>query len=306
MVLCIGEILADMIGSYDNGIMKFSRYPGGAPFNVAAGINNLGVKTGFVGAVGKDLVGDYLKEFAEGLNMYHLDIKKDELHNTTLAFVQNDLSGERSFSFYRKNTADTKIDYAMLEVIKDADIVCLGSLMLSLPEGIKLADEIVRLTKKHHKLLSFDVNYRSDIYNSEEEAINVSLKYIKESNIIKLSEEEVYLLSKEKDLNLGIKKITNDDQIVLVTLGSKGSRCNYKGKTIVVPTINVEVKDTTGAGDAFYAGVLAILDDKDVDKLTEDDLAYMLKVGNICGSLACTKKGAISAMPTKEDLNKYL
>ena len=306
MILCIGEILADMIGTSKDGVMSFERYPGGAPFNVCCGINNLGKKVGFIGAVGDDLIGHYLFDFVKKCNLAYDDITIDLKHNTTLAFVANDANGERSFSFNRKNTADYNIPLASLDVIKDANIVVLGSLMLSEKEGIKVADEVVKLAKKNNKLLSFDVNYRDDIYESTKDAINISLKYVKEANIVKFSEDEIRLLSGEEDIDLGIKKITRLDQLVLVTLGAKGSRFYFNGLRGDAPTINIKPVDTTGAGDAFYAGVLAGLDGKDLKSLTKEELVEILKVSNICGAMACMKKGAISALPKKEELDKFL
>ena len=306
MILCIGEILADMIGKEENGVMSFERYAGGAPFNVCVGINNLGAKVGFIGSVGDDLIGHFLLDFASRQNLAYTDINLDKDHNTTLAFVANSKDGERSFCFNRKNTADYFIKEESLDKIKDSNMVVLGSLMLSTKEGVKTADKVVELAKKYNKILCFDVNYRFDIYESKEEAIKVSLKYVKEANIVKFSEEEVSLLSGISDIDSGIKKITSDDQLVLVTLGKNGSRFYFKGMKEDIPTIDIKPVDTTGAGDAFYAGVLAFLDGKDINTLSKDELVEILKKANICGAMACTKKGAMSSLPTNVELEDYL
>jgi len=293
VILCIGEILVDMIGYEKDGVTSFERYAGGAPFNVCAGINRLGGKTGFIGAVGDDLMGHFLKEFVDKLNLCYSNIYLDKNHNTTLAFVTNSADGERSFCFNRKNTADYQIPNEALEKIKDADIIHLGSLMMSEARGIKTADEVVRLTKENNKLLSFDVNYRDDIYKSEKEAIDISLKYLKKADILKLSEDEVKLLSGLNDLDLGIKKITNDDQLVLVTLGKDGSRFYFKGMKETVPTIKIKAIDTTGAGDAFYASVLKNIDGLDFNNIKKEELIKILTEANLCGAKACMQKGSL-------------
>ena len=305
MILCIGEILADMIGNKENGTLSFERFAGGAPFNVAVGIANLGSEVGFIGAVGDDLFGKFLINFADYKGLSYKDISIDPIHNTTLAFVQNDSDGERSFCFYRKNTADYHIPLESLEKIKDSNIIALGSLMLSEKDGIEVADKVLELTKKYNKILSFDVNYRDDIYNSKEEAINISLKYVKEAKIVKFSEEEIELLSNEKNIDLGVKKITNPNQLVLVTLGKKGSRYYFHNERVNIPTISIRPIDTTGAGDAFYAGVLSGLDGKDLDKISQNELISILKRANICGAMACQKKGAMSSLPTKFELDLF-
>lgn len=306
MILVIGEILVDMIGNNQNGITTFERYPGGAPFNACCGANNLCGKAGFIGAVGDDLNGHFLIDYVNSLNLRYKDIYVDSSHNTTIAFVENGVDGERSFSFNRKNTADYHIPKTSLQKIKDADIVVLGSLMLSEKEGKNIADEVVKLAKKYNKPLSFDVNYRDDIFKSKEEAIKTSLKYVQKANIVKFAEEEVLLLSGEKDVESGIKKITADNQLVLVTLGKNGSRFYYKGMTADVATIKVNSIDTTGAGDAFYSCVLAELNEKDIYTISKNELINILKKANICGALACTKKGAINKAPTDAEFEKYL
>ena len=102
MVLCIGEILADMIGEEKNGIVTYERKAGGAPFNVACALKKFGASVKFVGSVGDDLIGDFLIKFARDFGMDTDCIVKDENRNTTLAFVELNEEGERSFCFYRK------------------------------------------------------------------------------------------------------------------------------------------------------------------------------------------------------------
>ena len=293
MILCIGEILVDMIGNELNGVTSFDRYAGGAPFNVCAGINRLGGKSGFIGSVGDDMMGHFLKKFVDDLKLEYSYIHLDKNHNTTLAFVSNSIDGERSFCFNRKNTADYQIPLETLTKIKDANIVHLGSLMLSEKEGVKVADEVVKLTKENKKLLSFDVNYRDDIYDSQKDAVDISLKYLNEADILKLSEDEVKLLSGVDDLDLGVRKITKENQLVLVTLGKKGSRFYFKNMTETVPTIKINAVDTTGAGDAFYASILKSIDGLDLNNVKKEELVNILSNANIVGARACMKKGSL-------------
>ena len=300
MILCIGEILADLIGEKENGIMKYSRYPGGAPLNVAVGISKLNGDIGFIGNVGNDIIGNYLKEFASSLRFNYLDVSLDNKHNTTLAFVDIDENGERHFAFNRFNSADYQIEFNRLEVIKDADIIHVGSLMLREKEGIELARYIYKKAKDLNKKISFDVNFRDDIYTSKEEAINVYLEFIKEADILKFSVEEIELFTNNKDVKEGLKTLVNEEQLVFVSLGSKGSYYQYKGESATVETFKVKPVDTTGAGDAFYACILAYLDK--VDNRNKSTIIEIMKHANICGALACLKKGALSSLPTSEEL----
>ena len=300
MILCIGEILADLIGEKENGIMKYSRYPGGAPLNLAAGISKLNGDIGFIGNVGNDIIGNYLKEFASSIRFNYLDVTLDNKHNTTLAFVDIDENGERHFAFNRFNSADYQIEFNRLEVIKDADIIHVGSLMLREKEGIELARYIYKKAKELNKKISFDVNFRDDIYTSKEEAINIYLEFIKEADILKFSEEEIELFTNNKNVKEGLKTLVNEEQLVFVSLGSKGSYYQYKGESATVETFKVKPVDTTGAGDAFYACILAYLDK--VDNRNKSTIIEIMKHANICGALACLKKGALSSLPTSEEL----
>ncbi len=307
MIVCIGEILADMIGEAENGVCRFNRYAGGAPFNVACDVKKLGGKAGFVGCVGEDLIGRFLSDYADTCGLDYLKIRKDERHNTTLAFVELDAFGERKFSFYRKNTADYQIQEEDIQAaIAAADIVHLGSLMISKEQGRKLADAVVAQTKAQGKILSFDVNYRDDIFSSEKEALAIYKKYVEEADIVKFSEDELLLFSGENDVEKACQALQKKDQLMLVTLGKEGSLAVFNGIKCKAESIFVQVVDTTGAGDAFYAGALSKLDGKKLLRLTEEELKIILRFGNICGALTTSDYGAVNACPNLDRVEKYM
>lgn len=303
MILCIGEILVDMIGKKHNDKVVYERFAGGAPFNVACNIKKQNGEVGFIGSVGDDLIGDFLVSFSEKQNFDCLSLKKLNDRNTTLAFVELDEKGERAFSFYRKNTADYCIEARSVnDLIDKAKIVHIGSLMLSEKSGRRFADKIFNLAKKKGKLVSFDVNFRDDIYSSRTEAVKVYKKYICAADILKFSEDEVAMFSKFDDL----RDILRAEQLAFVTLGARGSKCIYKGREYAKDSIRVQVKDTTGAGDAFYAGVLSQLDRYNNLDEAIANIEYILKYSNICGALTTTNFGAIDASPTQNDVLKFI
>jgi fructokinase len=307
MTLCIGEILVDLIGEYQLDALKYQPFAGGAPFNVACGIKMFGGQVTFIGNVGDDLMGKFLIDFAskQDLNQ-HITIDKE--HDTTLAFVKNDKNGERNFCFYRKNTADYYINEDAIKEVKNHKIIHLGSLMLSEKSGRNLADRIVKEVKTQNKLLSFDINFREDIYKNKEEAIKIYQKYANQADIVKYSLEELKLFSNEEDIIIGLNKVAKKDQLIFLTLGKEGSIFYYNGKTISASSIEVKVVDTTGAGDAFFAGILTKLDSLDINSFKNDDslIKEVLKFANIAGALTTTSKGAISAIPTLKEVNEYL
>lgn len=302
MILCIGEILADLIGEYNGDNIKYERFVGGAPLNVACGIKNLEGAVGFIGSVGNDIIGNFLYEYCLTKGFEYLDVRLDPERNTTLAFVENDPNGERSFCFFRQNTADYQIDYSRLNIISKANIVHVGSLMLREQIGRELAHKIMDIAKENGKLISFDINFRDDIYNSTEEAKDIYLEYIQRADILKFSEDEVELFTGSSDLS-SLNDVVQPDQLVFVTLGSQGSYYQYKDLKNIVESIKVKPVDTTGAGDAFYACVLRYLDELQLSSLNDEIIVEILKKANRCGALACGKKGALSALPTLEELN---
>lgn len=305
MVLSYGEILADLIGKTQNGVLSYDRYAGGAPLNVACACSRAGGKSGFVGCVGNDLIGDYLAEFAAKQNFGICSVSKSASRNTTLAFVQLSDDGERSFCFYRKNTADYAMKEETLSLITYADIVHLGSLMLSEKNGREFADKLVAEVKKAGKKLSFDVNYREDIFPDPQAAKEIYSKYAAAADIVKYSEEELGMFTGKKGLD-GLKDVARDNKLVCVTLGSKGSAYALGAKTGTAESVKVKVVDTTGAGDAFFGALLSRLDGKNLGALTDGELKAAFRYANVAGAIATTARGAIDGLPTKEQIERFL
>ena len=299
MLVCIGEILADMIGEEKNGITTYERKAGGAPFNVACALKKFGAAVKFVGSVGDDLIGQFLIKYAKDFGMDITHIHQNAERNTTLAFVELNEEGDRSFCFYRKNTADYCLPRVSDELISSADIVCIGSLMLSDESGVEYALDVIERAHALGKTVAFDVNYRTDIYRDVESAVKTYKRILALADIVKFSEDEVETFGDEY-----VSSLT--DKLVLITLGKNGSEWRYKGKRNTVPTITVKPVDTTGAGDAFFAGALSILDKNAGETLTERLLNDSLRFGNIAGALNTTGRGAIDNLPDLNTINKYL
>ena len=299
MLLCIGEILADMIGEEKNGITTYERKAGGAPFNVACALKKFGSDVKFVGSVGDDLIGQFLIKYAGDFGMDTTYIHRHAERNTTLAFVELNEEGERSFCFYRKNTADYFMPEVSDELIRSADIVCIGSLMLADQSCVEYALDIIERAHGLGKTVAFDVNYRTDIYRDKESAVKTYKKILSAADIVKFSEDEVETFTEDY-----VDSLT--DKLVLITLGKRGSEWRYKGGRNKMPTISVKPVDTTGAGDAFFAGALSIID-KNVGKpLTEQVLNDSLRFGNIAGALNTMGRGAIDNLPDLDAINTYL
>lgn len=302
MVFCIGEILADMICERRSEGVFYKRCLGGAPFNVACAIQKCGGEVGFYGNVGDDAIGKALLAAAKKCGLDRLNISSDPDRNTTLAFVDLDENGDRSFTFYRKNTADfhLSLDEAR-DAIAEANIVHLGSLMLNEEEGRAFADGVYRETKRRGKKFSFDVNFREDIFRDRASAIGIYREYVRRADILKLSESEIGMFSSAATYEEALKEIASDGKLAVLTLGKEGAMYCLKGECRKVETIPLKPIDTTGAGDAFYGALLSWLDREGFENLDKS-----VFFANVCGSLTTTKRGSAEAVPSLEEINQYL
>lgn len=290
MILCTGELLADI--TLNGGDCEM--HCGGAPFNVAVNIKRAGGSSAFIGRVGRDPIGKFLTEYAQSAGLDYCDIQTDGERNTTLAFVSLN-EGERDFAFFRRDTADYHIEArdGLYDRIKQANIVHLGSLMLNKVEGRRFADFVIKSAKAANKLLSFDINYRSDLFNCADEAVKCFAPYIAAADIIKFSEDELNLFTGERDFKRALNSVAGERKLILVTFGSRGSFYCLDGLKGFVKSEAVKAVDTTGAGDAFFGAALKELDGLSLSGLSDDALVKILTMANRAGALSTLHKGAL-------------
>ena len=303
MILSIGEILVDI---FDDG-NKQTVLPGGAPFNVACNALLYTNDVAFIGAVGKDDNGRMLLKTAEGKGFKYLNIDVLDNRDTTKAIVTLN-NGERSFRFERSSGADYCLDISSIDFnrIKDNDIVHIGSLMLSEKEGIDFYHKLVKKLRASKGVkISFDINYRDDIFSSPDEAKKILIDALKEADILKFSKEEIEILTNKEDILLGLKELLNEKQIAVVTLGKDGSFYYHNGHVVKASSFPVKPIDTTGAGDAFYSYFLYALNEG-LDLSNDKEIKNALIHANVVGGMATLKKGAIGVAPTKEEIEAFL
>ena len=291
MILSIGEILADMVGETINETLTFKSFCGGAPFNVAVNAKNAGASVGFIGRVGKDVIGRFVTDEAKKANLDSLDIQVDKERNTTLAFVTL-TDGERDFAFNRHDTADYNIDISEIDFDKyqNLKIIHLGSLMLSEENGKDFAERIAKKVKELGAKLSFDMNFRMDTYKDFEDAKKAYKPYVEQADIIKFSDDELRLYTGIEDVKTAIESIYQKDQLFVLTLGSNGSMYYYNGQSNIIPTEKVKPIDTTGAGDAFFGTFLANMEGCEY---TKENIENALVKANKAGALTTQFLGAI-------------
>ena len=308
-ILAIGELLIDMTASVVNNKKMYTPNPGGAPANFLTMAQILGISTCFVGKVGDDYFGNFLKNTLEDQKVSIEGLKMDSRYPTTLAFVHLD-KGDSSFSFYRNKTADVMLEKHDInyDLISDTKAIYFGSLALIEEPLAGAANKFIKKAKKEDKMIFFDVNYRPTLWEKADLARDVILKEISYADVLKLSEQELYLLTEEDSLDsalLSIKKMKVP--LTLITRGSKSTIIIYKDKAIEVKTYNTEVVDTTGAGDAFFGAVSygLINANKSINNFSELELIEIVNFANYVASMSVRKHGGIPSFPTSSDLIDY-
>ena len=307
-VIALGELLIDftMNGQSEQGNNMFEACPGGAPCNVLALLNKMGKKTAFIGKVGKDQFGALLRDTITEAGIDASNLMVDETVNTTLAFVHTFPDGDREFSFYRNPGADMMLtaDEVNPEVVKDTKVFHFGTLSMT-HEGVREATKkAVETAKANGCLVSFDPNLRPPLWSSLDLAKEQMEYGFGKCDILKISDNEIQFVSGKEDYDEGIAYLqeTYNIPLILLTMGKDGSRAYYKGMRVERPGFSVKAIETTGAGDTFCGSSLNYLVDHDFENLTEEQLGEMLTFANAAAALVTTKKGAIKAMPVKEEV----
>ncbi|PQQ65936.1 carbohydrate kinase family protein [Acetivibrio saccincola] len=313
-VIAIGELLIDFLpeGMTENGLSLFSSNPGGAPANVLAMLSKLGAKTAFIGKVGKDGFGQFLKTTLDNMGIDTSNLLMSPEKMTTLAFVHLDKKGDRSFSFYRKHCADVSLDVTELnkELLSSCRFLHFGGVSLTDEPSRTATLEAARIAKESGAIVSYDPNYRPALWNSEQEACHEMLKAIGYADLVKVSEEELLLLTGCEDFSLGADKLLKEGpSVIFVTCGEKGSHVFTKSCHASHGGYRVKAVDTTGAGDTFVGTILWQLKNKSLEEIRQISIVEWEKIlafSNAAGAIVTTKKGAIPAMPEGDMINTFI
>ncbi|MCI9154300.1 carbohydrate kinase [Lachnospiraceae bacterium] len=311
-VIAMGELLIDftMSGQSEQGNNLFEACPGGAPCNVLALLNKMGKKTAFLGKVGKDQFGTLLRATLEDVGINTSSLLTDEQVNTTLAFVHTFPDGDREFSFYRNPGADMMLTAKEVdeEFLAKTRLFHFGTLSMT-HEGVREATKkALHAAKDKGLLISFDPNLRPPLWSSLELAKEQMEYGFGFCDILKISDNEIQFVSGMEDYDEGIRYLQEKYQIplILLTMGKDGSRAYYKGMRVERAGFKCNTIETTGAGDTFCGSSLNYILEHDFENLTEEQLGEMLTFANAAAAIVTTRKGAIRAMPEKEEVESLI
>ena len=281
--------------------------PGGAPANVAVAAARLGAQTAFCGKVGRDGFGSYLSQVLQenGVNVSGLHTSKTP---TTMAVVTLSQEGERSFRFVRGADVELCPEEIDIRSLANTKVLHFGSVSLTAGAARSATIFAARQARQQGVLVSYDPNYRASLWESEENAVEWMRNPLPLVDLIKLSEEELPLLTGTADPETASRYLEElGIQLVLITMGEKGAFYRWQGKTGVVPGVATSVADTNGAGDTFLGAALSRLTargDRPLEKLTAEELEKVLTFANRAASITCSRSGAIPAMPTLDELEE--
>lgn len=307
-VVALGELLIDFTcQSVDSdGYPTMAAHPGGAPANFLAALSKFGAKTALLGKVGTDAFGKLLTATLQSAGIETSGLIATDDVFTTLAFVTLDETGNREFSFARKPGADTGICFEELSVqlIDDAKVFHFGTLSLTDEPARSATYQAVAYAKSKGKLITYDPNLRKPLWKDLDMAKEQLLWGLSQADVVKISDEEVEFL-----FGLGVEAgaahiLSNYGvKLVFVTCGANGCYFQNANAWGHVPSLkNIQVIDTTGAGDIFGgSAVWKLLQiGKDPEALTKTELEDVVRFACTSAGLSTTHAGGISSVPEYE------
>ena len=299
-VWVLGDAVVDLLPESDGRLLPC---PGGAPANVAVGIARLGGTSGFIGRVGDDPFGALMQRtlLTEGVDITSL--KQDEWHRTSTVLVDLNDQGERSFTFMVRPSADLFLETTDLPCWRHGEWLHLCSIALSAEPSRTSAFTAMTAIRHAGGFVSFDPNIREDLWQ-DEHLLRLCLRQaLQLADVVKLSEEEWRLISGKTQNDRDICALAKEYEIamLLVTKGAEGVVVCYRGQVHHFAGMSVNCVDSTGAGDAFVAGLLTGLSSTGLST-DEREMRRIIDLAQRCGALAVTAKGAMTALPCRQEL----
>ncbi|WP_309297394.1 carbohydrate kinase family protein [Lysinibacillus piscis] len=318
-IFCIGEALIDFIPIEKDHALKdvasFERVAGGAPMNVAIAVAKYDGHAVMLTKLANDSFGDYLFDILQenGVDTTYI-IRSDE-GETGLAFVSVDASGERDFSFYRKNAADLLLAPEDVQAVsfEQGDLLHFCSVDLVESPMKQTHRQVIEAIRAVDGIVSFDPNVRLPLWPNKELCRQTILDFLPTADIIKVSDEELHFITNIEDEAEAIRSLfVGHVQVIVYTKGADGAIIYLKtGEVFEGAGFQVTVSDTTGAGDAFIGGFLAELLSLNVslgqlDTIIRAHHQQLLTFANASGALTASVKGAIHAAPGRKHVLTFI
>ncbi|WP_379158957.1 carbohydrate kinase [Paenibacillus sp. sgz5001063] len=308
--VALGELLIDFTpaGLSPTGNPCFERNAGGAPVNVLAALSRLGRQTAFIGKVGDDPFGQYLREALVAEKIDDIGLVETKEAHTTMAFVHLDAGGERSFHFCRHPGADAELTFNEVnrELLSSTRIFHFGSISMTTEPAYSATVQAVRLAKSHGALITYDPNWRPALWKGDTHSRAAMEEGLHLADIAKVSEEELVFLTGSQDLANGAGQLLSSYPIalLLVTRGAEGTYYTTRTVSGSVGSYPVIPVDTTAAGDGFMGAFIYRLLElgKPVSEWERIELEEAVAFANAAGAIAATRKGAIASLAGLDEI----
>ncbi len=320
-VLFVGEMLIDFIPNQSlprgpGGLYPYQPHPGGAVANAAVALARLGGSARFLGKLSEDGLGRLLLQTLQENGVDISAVPLTRARPTALAIVTLGEHGEREFTFYRQQTADSGLEAAEItpQIWEDVAYCHAGSVLLTDEPGRSATLQALAQARQRGLPVSFDVNARPALWSSLaalREALREASSMV---DLLKCSVEEVHYLDPtlteptdpedgQAVLELGRQLLARGPRLVLLTRGSRGAVLINAQQAAEVPASAIQAVDTTGAGDAFMGAVLQKLltrgwtTREHLSSLNAEELQEIGFFANRVAGLSCTRYGGIASLP---------
>lgn len=310
--MSIGEFIVDIVPEA-GARMRAGSWPlranaGGAPANVAVAIARLGGRSGFCGMVSEDSFGRRFVKLLETEGVDGRFVRRSP-RPTPLALVHLDERGERSFSFYRGNTADVALRPEDIphEALLGARAIHVCSISLSQEPARRATLSAVERAAAQGRFVSFDVNWRPRLWPDAAEAFELVHQVMDRARFVKMSGEEFAWLfpGKEPSILLERRATGVEPTLWIVTRGHRPAIVVYDGAVLEMKARTVRAVDTTGAGDAFTGAMLARLATSDFVIPSEEALRDAVDFAHAAAALCVTRYGGIPALARLEEVERF-
>ena len=316
-VVCLGEALIDLV-SLRKGVgldqaPGFRKAAGGAPANVAVGVSRLGRRAAFLGAVGDDPFGTFLRAELDRHGVDTSGVVRLAARRTALALVSLMADGNRNFLFCGDRPAHQglRLTRGMRAAIRRARIFHYGSISLIADPARQATLAAIREARRAHRFCSFDPNLRLNLWPDPRTARRRIWEALPLADCVKVNEEELTFLTETSGIARGLRALVDaGPRLAVVTLGPEG--CAYYGTSGEGKVTGFPVKalDTTGAGDAFVAGMLVGLlaaSQGPAVRLPEEPvLEEILAFANATAALSTKRRGGIPSLPSRRQVLAFL
>ncbi len=322
-VICVGEALIDRIRNKSN--QGFTDFLGGAPANVACALRKLKIDSIFIGSLGRD---DYGKKFITQFD--ELDVNLDFLQldndsSTRVVNVDRDQFGDRFFSGFEESSHSCFADEVLSKKLIEKKILHLeksflvtkylvtGTILLSSPISAETIVFLVEHANKFGVKVVIDLNWREVFWDhssfsseiSKTARVNLIKEFLNYANVLKLAKEEATLFFENENPLLISQQLSNRPDVI-ITDGENPISWYINGLQGITETpTSQKIVDTTGAGDAFLAGLISKLIFSGYPS-NELEIEDCIKFSSVCGLLTCLGEGAIEQQPYYEKVNEFL